>query len=272
MSQLEISLSQGELIQTKEYDELAILEREIANASFGVKIKDMKPEELLVAMVGLIGRTHVNCGYKMDQSQVDLTVDELVSDLQKYNGLLSLAELELAFKNGWKKAYGEFFGLSNQTYFMWVNGYTWSASRLNAKKAIEKAIKNRNNAPTVSELEKERIVRDGVIARFYHYRDTKVIEDIANVAYNYLDDKGLILFTKEVKNEIMDRCRKRLLSEENSKQIGAKTLGERNDIANAIKQLEQKTSPKLKIESRKEALKMYFDQLIEMELDLKDLI
>ncbi len=204
----------------------------------------------------------------MDSEALNLTIDELVIDLQKHNGSLTILEIEIAFKNGWKRVYGDFFGLSNATYFGWVNAYAWSEKRFNAKKAIENAKDLDNVKPAISESEKEAIIRNGVISCYGHFKKSGIIYDSGNVTYNFLDKKGLIFFTKDVKISILEKCRTRLIENEKMNLAGGKV----NQIRLSIERLQGDKSEVLIAESKREALKIYFTNLLEMDEDIQTII
>jgi hypothetical protein len=239
------------------YNKLSLIEKDIAIACIQPKIKDLRKDELLTLMLGLIGKTYLNLGQEMDSNQVNMTIDELCEDLQKYNGTLSFAEIQIAFKNGWKKQYGDFFGLNNATYFGWVNGYTWSESRLRAKRMIEDAKRTGNEPkPEVSEEQREEIMRNGALKMFEDHKAGGSILDPGNVVYEYLLKKGLINFPRERKEEI----RKKTEDEMKAAAISNKDRAE--TIESVLKKV--MVPDIIKANSKRTALKEFFNQLIEM--------
>lgn len=244
-------------------------------------------------MIGLIARTYTSTGgsYKKNKDNVAVTVDELSTDLQKYLGTLSFSELELAFKNGWKKQttafsekekeehfqkYGktkdDFFGLNNATYFGWVNAYAHGESRLKAKKAISEAIKKANHVPEISQEEKNKIIRHGCIQCFEDFKKTGKILDIGNVNYSYLFRLGLINHSPEVKKKMLTDVTERLKTQEKSKLHEREYIGQHSVIKYEIEQIEVGKSTRLITEGKRESLKIYFKNLLEMEINLIDLI
>lgn len=233
-------------------------EKEIIQALNEPKIKDIAIEELIKNMFVLIGKTHLNCGFEVDKNQVGLTIDELCSDLKKYNSTLTFSEIQIAFNNGYKKKYGEFYGLNNATYFGWVNAYTWSESRLKAKKTIENGKKIEE--VKLTEQEKEEIVKNGVLKMFEDFKKGLDIFDSGNVVYDYLDKKGHITFTKERKLEIYKSVEERIKNA---------TLMTKERTQSIEKLLLSALEPnKLKSEAKREALKQYFADLVEMNEEL----
>ena len=228
----------------------------------GVKIKDLDENNLKSKMIQLIGQTYLNCGFKLDETQLIQTIDEFCDDLKKYHSQLSFEEIELAFKNGYKKIYGDFFGLSNATYFGWVSAYTFAESRLKVKKTILEAKENENKPSKIlSKEEIYKIMKVSIVKSFEDFKRGATIFDAGNVKYNYLVDLGLIDFTKERKNDIMKMAEHRLRQE-------AIEMKQKNET---IEKALSKIMPQTIIsESKKQALIEYYKELVEMEIEIED--
>ena len=238
-------------------------EREIALASFQVKIAVLDRLDLKMELLKLVGQTHLDCGFKVDKETLAQTIDTLVDDLQKYNSSLSFQEIELAFKNGWKKEYGDFFGLNNATYFGWVNAYTFGEKRLRVKKTLLEAKENANKEPAKkTEAEIDEIMLDACLRSFDDFRRKVPVVDAGNVKYNYLVKCGLINFTKERKQEIRNKVESRLKVEAIESRQKAET------IEKAIAKI---LPDSIVAESRREALIVFYQDLVETEAELKDL-
>lgn len=243
---------------------LTVIEKEIALACQGEKIKEIDIGVITVFMIGLIGKTYLNTGGDFDKNKemIDSTVDELCADLKKYNGNLTLQELELAFKSGWKKEYGEYYGLNNATYFGWVNAYTWNEKRLKAKKAIEKAKEsNKPTPPKLSDQEKEEILKKGALKMFADFKAGGSVLDAGNITYNFLEAKGIISFSKERKLEILERTKEQMKADAISQKNRTET------IENVLKKV--MVDEIIKANAKRNALNLFFSELIEMEAELE---
>ena len=247
-------------------------EKEIAVALQGTQIKYLSEEEFGLAMDALVHNTFLSCGIKYEEEVVDKTIDEFIGDTRKYFSTITVDEIKIAFSKGWKGEYGEFFGLNNKTYHQWLCGYMYGVKRANTKKAIQESNENRNKKPELTENEKEAILREGAITKFNEFKTTGNFYDFGNITYNYLDRLGLIKFTVDVKKLIMNECRIRLLEEEKMKKTQQQYIGKHQAINDEIKKLEEGKSTRLISESKREALKQYFIQLIEMDEELKNII
>ena len=249
---------------------MGIQEREICEASFGVKIKDVSMEALTAFMMSIIGKTFLSLGQKPDKETAQLTIGELCTDLVKYNGTLSCEEITIAFKNGYRGQYGEYFGLNNKTYFQWVNAYTWGESRTRAKKMMSDAQNKLNHKPEPTEAEKKAIIKQGAINCFEAYRTKGVLFDAGNVTYNFLKAQKLLEYPATVKEEIMAKAKEIMLNQETGKLTDPTYFGQHQSIKAAIEQIRQGVSVPLVSECKRLTVKRYFDNLIEMDEKLED--
>jgi len=245
---------------------LNAFDKEIAVACSEPSIRNFAPNKFVNQMLILIGRTHLNCGFKFEEPQkeaTNLTIDELCEDLKKYNGSLSFSEIELAFKNGYKKQYGDFFGLNNATYFQWVNAYAYAENRLRIKKLLLEAKEKQNTKPEKSEAEIKEIIEGGIITAFEQFKKGGLIFDAGNVKYNYLVKIGLLNFTIDRKKEIFERVKERM------KQDAIETKANNETIAKAL----SKIMPENVVsQSRVESLKIYFMGLIDTGIEISDIL
>lgn len=253
------------LIQTSLFNKLTTVEKEIALATVSPKIKDIEPDKFIFLIDGLIAKTHLNCGFKHDLEQVNSTIDELCEDLKKYNSAITFEEIQLAFKNGYKKQYGDFFGLNNATYFQWVNAYVWSENRLRIKKLLSDAKEKAKQpeAKIISEQEANEIMKNACLKSFEYFKLGSVIFDSGNVKYNFLVKMELLNFSKERKNEILARITNKIKSE----------AVESKNRTESISQVLGKISEESLIsESKKECLKVYFKDLLDTGIELSELM
>lgn len=239
-------------------------EKEIAIASICLKLKELEPNDFKSKMLFLIGQTYLNCGFKFDENQVKQTIDELCEDLLKHNFLLSFEEIELAFKNGWKKEYGEFYGLSNATYFDWVNAYAHQEKRLRVKKTLLEAKENSKVEPAKKTQEEiDEILRFACLESFDQFKNGIIVFDAGNVKYNYLVKCGVINFTKERKQEIRTIVESRMRTQAIENRQKSETI--EKSIAKIL-------TESIISESRREALVVFFKDLVETETELIDMI
>jgi Mg2+ and Co2+ transporter CorA len=117
--------------------------------------------------------------------------------------------------------------------------------------------------PELSETEKTEIIKRGVIENFNVYKRGGLLLDAGNISYNFLKERGLITLTEAKKTEIIQNVKSKLRTEALQNK-GSKTMQKAID--------ENVTTVAINIECKREALKEYFKNLVEMEIDINDLI
>lgn len=260
------------LSKTASWTGLTKLQQEIFEARLSPRIDKIDVKEFGSFLLSLISRTHVSAGYPYDEKTVSVTLPELVKELRTYFGFVTPKELEIFFRRGYQGEYGEYFGLNNKTFLQWVKNASVEENRVKAIRAMERAKKDLLPKPKeLTPEEKADIVKLGALKKFEHYKLLNVLEDLGNVTYDYLDSLGLIAFTAKVKHEIMEECRAKLL--EKSKMEYLESLpGDRLRINDEIEELTRGKSKKLVVASKKEALRRYFESLVELGEELETLI
>ena len=239
-------------------------DKEIAQATCGVLVRTLSDDDLAVKMTTLITNTHFKAGYKFDAIQVGQTLRELCSDIVRYFPSATFEEIELAFKNGYKEEYGEYFGLNNKTYFHWIGAYFHGEKRSRIKKTLLEAKENANKQPEKkTETESDYILKNACLKSFDDFRKGVVIFDAGNVKYNYLVKCGIINFTKERKQEIRTIVESRMRTQ---------AIENRQKSESIEKSIAKILPESIISESRREALVVFYKDLIETETELIDLL
>ena len=247
------------------YQALIPIEREIVKACCEKNICQLDYAEFLFKMNGLIAKTHIQCGFAIDKEAVAFILRDLCDELKKYFSLMTFSEIEIAFRNGWKNTEKDFYGLNEKTYLSWVNAYSQSESRLKAKKMLLEAKENSKMQPAEkTEAEKEEDVRIATLQKFSKFKEGLVFFDWGNPSYNFLEKKGLINFSLERKKTI----KKMVEEKRKAHAINEKRINESIEIV-VKKALEEDA---VISDCKREALNIYFKELVEMEIELIDLL
>jgi hypothetical protein len=243
------------------------------------RIKSINPADIEVFMLGLIGKTYLNCGYTFDKSLVNSTLDDLTRGLTTAYKEMTLQEVAICFERGYKRKYDkldskhpEILILGNSTYFRWLDHWQWDADRLRVKGMLSVAKEIAVKKKELSDEDKLKIIRDGTLDKFKTFKETGILSDFGNIAYAYLERLKLINFTLDVKKLILNDCKIRMIEAEKMKKTEAYYIGKHQGINDEIKQIEEGKSSRLIAECKREALKQYFIQLIEMDEQLTNLI
>ena len=93
------------------------------------KISEMKKSELVKELNNILTKTYFDAGQIMpgfntqeQTKNLQVLSVALYDELQQFK-FLRIEELKIAFKNGVRGEYGEFFGINIKTFYQWLKGY-----------------------------------------------------------------------------------------------------------------------------------------------------
>ena len=248
--------------------------KEILISKFGEKqIKHLDPNYAGEKLKTAINLTIFESGFKVDNiSELILMV---IKDIFSDFSYLTISECSIAFRNGVRGLLGEYMGLSVRTFYNWLFQYN-ETIKADAIKHLQ-YIKKESN---VTDEEKEKIKWDWLntfIQDFELYKKEGVIEqlDFNNGFYEYCVKTGIGYLTIEEKLEIKELAKKRVLSANNI--INAKNSDERKSFKTIVTSIANNTynqTAEMQIisESKRIALKIIYDKLIEKEINLREAI
>jgi len=235
-------------------------DKDLAVCFVGAKLREYDEELLKIIVHDLIIMTYKNVGFEYKADFVNDTIDAFIKDLQVFAGTITFNELEYAFKNGYMHKYGTFTGLNNSTYWKWVNTYIQDIRRIKLRRVVL-GTKEEPEQKRISDEEALAIIKKGIVEKFNTYKLTGNLMDAGNVGYKYLKEKGRINLNDDVKEKIKktvtDKLRQEALMDRGTKPL-KKALEEALDQS------------RFNIEVKKEALKHYFNNLIEMDASIEE--
>ena len=246
---------------------LTIQEGEIVKAKTSALINDLPEGDVFLKVKMLIKMAYFNAGFKingdteveMSDNLILMTRSFILELKSKYN-IFSIEELDIIFRRGVLKEFGDYMGLSVVSFMSWVGEY-YQQRQLAIFKNNDNLAKSYKE-PEISDQEKEEIMIKGVHRAFAEYKEKGQYHDFGNAIYNYLDKKGLIKFTPADKQSFMASARMNLQLDTNEKiENGCRNVFERNELFKFIKQLEQNdTSIHKRIisEAKQVALNLFF--------------
>ncbi len=183
---------------------------------------------------------------------------------------IRLEEIPLAIKKGILGELGEWFGLNVVTFVKFIKVYYESEKRL--KIMIDNRIPEPEKLPPSPE--ELRIAENEIIVNaFKKFSETGSYEDHGNHIYNKLDARGLIPYTGDRKKKFMEEAKSNLLARNNTKT--ALSLEEKRTFERVVSAIMNNTPDSRKDivrEAKKIALKVLFNELIEMETDIVEFI
>ena len=210
---------------------------------------------------------------KTDQVEfIDRAIPEICSDYY----FLSLQEVAIAFKNGARKKYGDYYGINIGTMNVWLDSFI----KTTKKEVMELLIYVKSPEKVVELTDAERLkLHKSWLKRVYdEYNEFKktgkyTFNDLNNRFYLYCDSIGLITLTPNEKIEIFEIAKSELKGSYHPSK--AKGFGQKVDFQNAITKIERNDKSFKQIiimESRKIAIKYLFRDLVMNEADLKEVV
>lgn len=139
---------------------------------------------------------------KVDNSLLKLITTSLINETLPYKNKISPLGLRQAIEKGIRREFGDYYGINSVSFNHFLKSYINSEDRANAiikqREHENKLIQERK------EVENMDAAKNFTLYCFDKYKTSGVLYDPANVAYDWLKEKGLIKnFTKELKESIM---------------------------------------------------------------------
>ena len=248
--------------------------KEILVSKFGEKqIKFLDPNFAGEKLKTSINLTIFESGFKVDNISelIIMVIKDIFADFSH----LTVSECSIAFRNGVRGLLGDFMGLSVRTFYNWLLAYneTIKAEAIKQLQYIKKE-------QVITEEDKERIKWDWLkafVKDFELYKKEGIIEqyDFNNGFYEYCIKTGIGYLTIKEKFDIKELAKKRILSANNI--LNAKNSDERNSFKEIVKsiannQFNKNAEMQIVSESKRMALKIIYDKLIEKEINLREAI
>ena len=243
--------------------------QKIKTAQLSPKVKEAQDVEIATIISASVEKAIFYLGLNTSVEDRTMIKYSVIDDCKKHFLGLTVHELSLAIDNGVHGLYGAVVGISPRDIYNWINAFSISSDRKDAKQELAK-IESESKKPSDQEIEALR--RKNALNAFETFKSSKPFTDFGNAIYNYLDAKGLIPFNTERKVYFKNKAIESLSSQLNPIQF----------VGNQIKMMEAKTllaeikaDDKHAIiiaEAKKLALNAYFQELAEVETELTDLI
>ena len=202
-------------------------------------------------LVIIIGGVYAQAGQSIDGKEIASMAGVLFRDLQTRFSMLTLHEVALAFDNGLRGDYGQFYGLSVLTFNNWLKAYRQSDDRF---KAIKRMENNKNALPPPGAEYGEQRMREMCLRYFEAYKQSGDPGIACVTVYQYLQKIGLIKQTVEYKLSVLNSLKG--------------TIKKSNNLAVPDEIIENRQ----KCEAMRICLKRYFQELIDMNMELKDVM
>lgn len=261
----------SELMKISVCPELSLQENEMVVANSGTKIKVLSKKEISSKLIDSVSKAYWQCKYATP-SPVDLKLmaDELAKDVSVYFTKLTIEEVDMAFRNGCRKVYGDFAGISNAVMFTWLQNYVMSTARMDALKKQREYLDPPPEKLTTEQ--KLKIIHDGCLQGFEEFKAKGSSFLITPVSYDYLDSKNVFQWAKGRKFDFIRQAQEILKMESQNDLLACKDDVKRIEIRNALHEVNNAKSNKVLSKAKTIALTEYFSCLVEIGMELSEKI
>jgi len=260
-------------------DRLSTQELQIVQARQNTSIVNKENAKTLCERcIDIVNRAFIDSGITIkgngDNEQA-ATVFQIASsfadDLKQYFPTITIKEVEYAVRTGIREVYGKYFGINVATLNKFVRAYLESEELNEAvrkQKLFLSEAKCDETKPTEAEI--YAFMKQSCINDFAYYKRTKRLIDNGNPKYSFLKEAGIINFSIERMQAIFNR----VLAEQTARAKVDRLNSDVNSFSRDIAEIVIKQGDKselVKSAARLEALKVFFDDLIETGTELTDL-
>lgn len=247
-------------------------------------------EELEIdkAVLPALIKANKDLGFAQDEAKLSHLFDGIALEIKKNVPNIRLSEIPIAINKGVLGDYGDYFGLSVVSVIKFLKLHYASEKRAEIAKQV-KTKEPERQIPTLEEQKAQ--AKIDLIAGFEKYKSSRTLPFSAVYLYRFASEHfGLIDYTNEVKFECYYEAMQSILkAKETDTDLNARHENKR--VAQFLRKCIDDTPDKiecarktakavkendlqylLRNESERIALKRYFDNLIEMETEIKDLL
>lgn len=196
-------------------------------------------------------------------------VNEVTDAIVENYPSLRLQEIPIAFSNGIRKKYGEYFGLCVISFEQFITGYLNSPERAELVKESSKLIEVKAEP---SENEKAQMYWNNLVNAWLTFKRDGSFNDHGNSVYTTLVNNGKINYSEEQMSDFMRIAKADLMKEYNPLQHVGNVV-KANEFKAIINEIRTggDDNTRVKVAAKKIALNHFFAELAELEMEITDL-
>lgn len=236
------------------------------------KIVDMPKVEVMKEFLNIFSKMYFDSGQQIPENEYQkLLCNSWHQEVSTDFKFLRIDEMRLAFHNGIRKQYGEFFGLNIATFHIWVKGYLAEEKR---KYELAK-LKEENDAPPkpiMSESEAEYLWRQTIKKQFAHFKETgHLVIEFPSHVFERFEKLGLIKLTDEEKKPIYEQAKVKLCELKRLIRLNPKNRIEMNNATAFLNrvstnQLTISDKQEIKSEARRIAIENFYNSITALNI------
>ena len=240
------------------------------------KVSELSKPDMVKRLIDIISISFYEAGQTIkgpneaaQAAELKTLAFSVYNDIKSNFKYLRADEVALAFRNGVRKDYGEYFGLNTATFYGWLKAYSASERRKDAlqrQKSESEYVK-----PIMTKDEAEYAWKQSIEARFKAFKETGVLNiEFPGFVFDYFEETGRVTLTKSEKEEIFKEARQRVCEEAKLRRINPRSKNELSNLTALIKRFEEDCETKddikrVKVEAKRLAVKRYFESIDELK-------
>lgn len=242
------------------------------------RILDEKKPDMMKMIMEVLPKTYYDAGQVMPghdvkQQTVNLQVlaTNLYEEIKSFFPFLKVEEMMLAFRNGVRGEYGDFFGLNIVTFHKWIKGFQTDDRRKRALVEI-KEWNEREPEPLMTKEQAFKAWCDTIQTQFERFKETGVFV-CANPTHHYrrFQELGLISLTGEQMDAILVRAKESIIKRKKLQRLNPNNHAERKELGDFIEhatkgELTPTEKEVIRVEARRIAIEDYYKTIDKLKL------
>lgn len=196
--------------------------------------------DVLKEFSDIISKTFFEAGQKTEADNLKLLCHGLYEEVKKYFPFMRMEEILIAFSNGVRKEYGEFFGINISTFNFWLKSWQTDEKRKQAQSAI-RAANEVEYKPVMTRKQADIAWRETIINQFNEFKHTKLLTITMPMSlFKNFENMGLIKLSKEEKQAIYQQATEKFLKRLKIERLTPKSKLHLKELSGTIKRIEDK--------------------------------
>lgn len=241
------------------------------------KLSEMKKGDATKELIDILVKTYYDAGQVMPGSSQQIQKENLqilagaLLEETKQFKFLRIEEIKIAFKNGVRGEYGDWFGINIKTFYQWIKGYQFDEKRKNALQAIKEA-NQVEYKPVMSESEAEYEWKQTIIRQFTEFKQGKPFHcAFPTQLFTHYEKSGAIKLTDAEKKAIYEKAKLEVLEKKKQLRLNPKNKMHLGELCDFIRRAEDNTlrsneQNEIKQHARIICIKNYYNSIEKLEL------
>jgi len=236
------------------------------------RVSDMPKGKALAEIYDTFSNMYLDSGQAIPEKEYQrLLADRWYKEILTDFKFLRVEEMKLAFKNGLRGEYGEYFGLNIKSFNQWIKGFIAEEKRHEALQRLKE-----ENAPPlkplVSPTEAEYLWKQAMIKQFEDFKATGVLKcEFPNYQFTEFEKRGLIKLNKTEKEFIWEQAKEKVIELHKLKRLNPKSIKERDISTKRINeimcdQMSVETKSEVQNTARRTGIELYYRTVEKFEL------